>query len=390
MTIPVDPLAPPGPTARTLRLRIRPQMLPGIALLAILFVGLMSSLYTLAFKRAELPAKDISWSGLASGETTVALANFLQKENPLADALVTADRVTAYLTTGDLGSRVRRGCGDWLLLADELMLHSDRTANFSRHVAIVEQVAGFLKARNIALLVVPVPDKSRVEAAQLCTVKRPAAFGSRFTDFETSLRGAGLTVVDLLQPMAALDGERYYRTDTHWNERGARLAADTIAGLLRQDRLAPDQKAEFRVTTDHLRERVGDLIRLAGLDRVPYPLRPRGDEEAPTVIEQSAAATVGILDETPAPQLAVIGTSFSRRANFVPFLSLALAAPVENRSFDDGGITKAAIAYFANPEFLKSPPRAVVWEIPERMIEEDVPASDEQWAKSLGVAPTVK
>jgi len=117
---------------------------------------------------------------------------------------------------------------------------------------------------------------------------------------------------------------------------------------------------------------------------VPYPLRPRGDEETPTLIEQSAAATVGILDETPAPQLAVIGTSFSRRANFVPFLSLALGAPLDNKALDGGGVTNAAIAYFALPEFAKTPPRAIVWEIPERMIEEPVAESDAHWAETLG------
>ena len=84
------------------------------------------------------------------------------------------------------------------------------------------------------------------------------------------------------------------------------------------------------------------------------------------MIEQSAAANVGLLDETPAPELAVIGTSFSRRANFVPFLSLALVAPVDNRAEDGGGVANAAITYFAKPEFLKTPPRAIVWEIPER------------------------
>jgi alginate O-acetyltransferase complex protein AlgJ len=104
---------------------------------------------------------------------------------------------------------------------------------------------------------------------------------------------------------------------------------------------------------------------------------------AETVIEQSAAANVGLLDETPAPELTVIGTSFSRRANFVPSLSLALDAPVENMAEDGGGVTNAAIAYFAKPEFLKTPPRAIVWEIPERMIEEPVAASDEHWAQTL-------
>ena len=48
-----------------------------------------------------------------------------------------------------------------------------------------------------------------------------------------------------------------------------------------------------------------------------------------------------------------------------------------------GGVTNAAIAYFAKPEFAQSPPRAVVWEVPERMIEEPVAASDERWAEAL-------
>jgi hypothetical protein len=42
------------------------------------------------------------------------------------------------------------------------------------------------------------------------------------------------------------------------------------------------------------------------------------------------------------------------------------------------------MAYLAKPELQKTPPRAIVWEIPERMIEEDVPASDAEWAKTLG------
>jgi alginate O-acetyltransferase complex protein AlgJ len=387
MTIPVDPLAPPASSARTMPLRIRPLMLPGVALLAILLIGLASSLYTLVFKRGELPAQDLSWSDAATGKATVAISHFLQKANPLEDPLVTFDRVTAYLATGDLGARVRRGCGNWLFLADELALNPDRAANAARHLRMVEEVAAYLKGRNIGLAVVPVPDKARVQSAELCGIDHPSAISGRLNDFVTQLKAAGIGVVDLLGPMNAAGGERYYRTDTHWNERGAKISAAAVAASLRQAGLAPTQKAEFRVSTEPERERVGDLIRLAGLDHVPYPLRPRGDEEAPTDIEQSAAANVGLLDETPAPELAVIGTSFSRRANFVPFLSLALTAPVENDAEDGGGVANAAIAYFAKPEFSKSPPRAIVWEIPERMIEEAVPASDEDWAQTLGQQP---
>ena len=395
MTVPIDPLAPPGSPVQgasilAMRLRVRPSMLPGVALLAILLVGLASSLYTAVFKRAELPAKDISWSAAANGDATAAVSHWLQHANPLEDPLVTVDRVAAYLATGDLGARVRRGCGNWLFLTDELRLYPDRAANAAGHLKMVAEVAAYLKRRNMGLIVAPVPDKSRVEAAELCGVDRPAVIGSRLADFETKLSAAGIDAVDLLRPINAAGGERYYRTDTHWNERGAKAAADAIAGALRQAGLAPTQKAEFRVTKHPERERVGDLIRLAGLDNVPYPLRPRGDEEAATVIDQSAAANVGLLDETPPPQLAVVGTSFSRRANFVPFLSLALTAPVEDAAEDGGGVANAAIAYFAKSEFQKTPPRAVVWEIPERMIEEPVSAADVQWAAGLGAVKSVK
>lgn len=394
MTIPVDPLAPSrsptGSPARATPLRIRPLMLPGVALLAILAVGLATSLYTLVFKRAELPAKDISWSAAADGKTTTAVGDFLQHASPLETPLVTFDRVTSYMLTGDLGARVRRGCGNWLFLTDELVLNRDRLDNAAKHIRMVKEVAAYLKSRNVGLVVAPVPDKSRVQAAELCGVDRPPAIAGRLGDFETQLKSAGIVVTDLLAPLNAVNGERYYRTDTHWNERGARIAADAIASALQQAGLAPTQKAEFKVTKDPEHERVGDLIRLAGLDNVPYPLRPRGDEEAPTVITESAAANVGLLDETPAPQLAVVGTSFSRRANFVPFMSLALGAPVENEAEDGGGVANAAMTYFAKPEFQKTPPKAVVWEIPERMIEESVSAQDMKWAATLGTVETAK
>jgi len=294
MTIPVDPLAPASPalraSVREMPLRLRPSMLPGLAFLVILLIGLASSVYTLVFKRAELPAKDVSWSSVASGGTAAAVSHFLQHANPLEDPLVTVDRVTAYLATGDLGARVRRGCGNWLFLADELQLYPGRLANAAGHIKMVEEVAAYLRSRHIGLVIAPVPDKSRVEAAQLCGVRRPAAIDGRLGDFEAGLKTGGIDVVDLLGPMSAAGGETYYRTDTHWNERGAKAAADAIAATLHAAGLAPTQKAQFKVATDPEHERVGDLIRLAGLDQVRYPLRPRGDEEAATEIERRSHA----------------------------------------------------------------------------------------------------
>src|SRR5258708_10200002 len=122
-------------------------MLPGIALLAILAIGLVSSLYSLLFKSGELPPDTVSWSGVANGDTATAVAHFLQKANPLESPLVTFDRVSSYLVTGDLGARVKRGCDNWLFLTDELTLRANRAASLTRHVEIVKRVAAYLRSR---------------------------------------------------------------------------------------------------------------------------------------------------------------------------------------------------------------------------------------------------
>ncbi|HEY1798101.1 MAG TPA: hypothetical protein VGG57_18455 [Stellaceae bacterium] len=365
-----------------MRFRFRLSLLPAFVLAAVLLVGLGSNIAAMAWRSG--PVGRYSWRQIADGKPTADLAHFLLHENPLADALVTSDRVVAYGAVGDLGDRVRQGCGNWLFLTDELQVYPDRDSSFARRVKIVSQVADFLKARNISLIVAEVPDKSRVEASHLCGVDRSAALAPRYGQFLSALSAQGIAVADLLKPIAAVGGERYYRTDTHWNERGAKAAGDALAADLKARGLAPSQQAVYRVTPELKQERVGDLIRLAELDSVPWPLRPRGDIVASTRIEESAKAGTGLLDEVPAPQLVEIGTSFSRRANFTDYLGMALGAPVDNRAKDGGGLTSAAIAYFGDPAFTKTPPSVIVWEVPERMLQEPIAASDEAWAAGLG------
>jgi alginate O-acetyltransferase complex protein AlgJ len=384
----------------------RPLHLPGLALAAILLIGLASNVAALVSGDGPRAGGDFSREAIVEGEPTAALGRFLLHHNPLADALVAADRVIAWNLVGDLGTRVRQGCPGWLFLADELEIHPDGAAAMSRRLAIVKQVAEFLARRRIALVVALVPDKSRIEAGELCGLDRPAVLAPRYEAALSRLRAAGVAAVDLLPPLETGGGERYYRTDTHWNERGARTAAEAIAAGLRRTGLAPAPgQAEFRVTKGKPHERVGDLIRLAGLDEVPLPFRPAGDEVADSDIATSSRSPVpaladcamslsatsspagrngtGLLDEVAAPQVAVIGTSFSRRANFTNFLALALTAPVIDKAEDGGSQTRAAIAYFADPAFTAAPPHVIVWEIPERILQTPVAASETAWAAGL-------
>jgi len=361
------------------------QLLSGIVLLAVLAIGLSSSIYVLFFSRDRFSVGEVSWRAFAGGEMTSNLSEFLKHHIPFADGLVTADRVIGWLVVGDLGPRVREGCDGWLFLIDELEIHRDGDAAFRFRLRIIDAVAKFLQRRGIALLIVPVPDKSRVEATQLCGIRRPKLLGGRLEQFTARLQENKIRFVDIYGALAALGGERYYRTDTHWNEPGARRAAEDIAASLHHLKLAPASKESFRVITEQQHERIGDLIHLAGLDHVSWPLRPRGDLETPSRIEQKTAREVGPFDDIPPPEVVVIGTSFSRRANFTQFLSLLLGAPVANMAKDGGGLVTAALAYFSNPAFTETPPRVVIWEIPERILDNPITKSEQIEAEKLGL-----
>ena len=364
--------------------RLRWSLLPGFALAAILATGFIASIDALVFRHGD-------WSGgfslqtLADGDATSALSKSLQKEMLFADALVTADRVFGWVALGDLGPRVRRGCDGWLFLTDELVVHPGREKVFHARLAMIGRVARFLESRSIALVVVPVPDKSRLATPYRCGIERAPALADRLRRFAAGLKARNIKAVDLSQALGTRDGEGYYRTDTHWNERGARRVAEAIAADLRRWGLAPSAQLTFDMTAEPGRERVGDLIRLAGLDQVSRPMRPRGDFESPVRIKQIPKQAVGILDDVAAPEVTVIGTSFSRRGGFIGFMSLILAAPVANMAQDGGGVFTAAIDYFSNPAFTETPPRVIVWEIPERLLDEPLTASDEQWAEALVV-----
>ena len=66
------------------------------------------------------------------------------------------------------------------------------------------------------------------------------------------------------------------------------------------------------------------------------------------------------------PNVALIGTSFSHNSGFAGYLQLALGAPVGNFAKEGGEFSGAAKAYFASPAFLETPPKLLIWEIPER------------------------
>ncbi len=271
------------------------------------------------------------------------------------------------------GPQVWAGRNDWLYLMEELRPWPDAATVMQSRAATVGRVATALKARNIDLVVAVVPDKARIVTASM-DGPRASQTQPRYADFLAQIAKQGIKTVDLAAPMLA-DPQRdrlFWRTDTHWSQQGAALAATTIAAAVSSK---IDRSTKFKTTAEPAEtDGPGDLLRLISLDNVPdnlpIELRPpidRQHKESTKAMEPDGAAG-GLLDDGPMIQVALIGSSYSVNANFGGRLQENLGAPVANFAEAGGGFAGAAQKYFNGLAYKQTPPKLVIWEIPERLV----------------------
>ncbi len=358
-------------------------LVPVVAFVALLLAGLVVSVLSLRAVTAQEWREMAELDKVLSGESTRRFTRLLNQNFVMAATFSRIERGINWNLTGDLGPGVRPGCDDWLFLTEELEIYPDAKAQAALRADIVAQLSGRLDERDIRLLVAVVPDKTRIENAHLCGLHRPARLTPRITDWLQAIGGRGIGILDLTGALAAHSGERYYRTDTHWNESGANVAARDVANRMAalQWADAPDPGA---VTLNmQLVARSGDLVRLAGLDGLPGFLRPGVERASVTRVEPVVVESDDLFGDAGLPSIALIGTSYSRNSHFVPFLEHYLKQPVANLAREGGDFSGSAIEFFASAGFRDTPPQIVIWEIPERMLEKPVTQAERDWLARL-------
>ncbi len=364
-TTPTPSTGPTPPSATALR----SSTLAGAVLAAFLGAGLLSCGWLMAQGSFQwLPGKLASNEDILHGELTHRVAKELAKA-PLPEHAAQLERGGSWLLLGDTGPRVRQGCDGWLFLSDELTINRNAAENAAAKAGQVIALRDALQARGIALLVSVVPDKSRIAASALCGLPRPASLAQRAQHWADSLTMAGVQVLNLTEALQPLGAPAYLRLDTHWSEVGTQAAAQAIAARVKAMGIEPAPNRGFDVSKQALAPRAGDLVRLAGLDWLEARLQPAAERVQASVIKEQAQAVDSLDDlfgDDNLPNVALIGTSFSRNSNFVGFLQQALAAPVGNFAKDGGEFYGAARAYFSSAAFTQTPPKLVIWEIPER------------------------
>ncbi|MBT2338467.1 MULTISPECIES: alginate O-acetyltransferase AlgX-related protein [Pseudomonas] len=363
--------APSAPTPPS-DLVTRTSKVSGYTLIGLLGVGLISCGWLLLSGKVQMLPPKLTRDAAVHGEVTHSIAKQLSKAW-FPEHAANLERGASWLLFHDTGPRVRPGCPGWLFLTDEMRINPHARANADSKARAVIDVQQRLHQRGIRLLVAVVPDKSRIAADQLCGLDRPAELDGRAMEWTTTLNQAGVPALNLASTLQPLGAAAFLRTDTHWSETGSKAAAHAIAQQVQALGIRATPQKTFATHSGAAALRAGDLVRLAGLDWLPMSWQPTPETVAATqVSEEQAAVQDGgdnlddLFGDDGLPNVALIGTSFSRNSNFLGFLELALGAPVGSFAKDGGEFSGGANDYFSNPAFRETPPKLLIWEIPER------------------------
>lgn len=353
----------------------RPLLVTGATFLLLISGGLIAG------TRAALtpdPRHDVPVSGTAlrSGETFRTLEAHLDANLPGRDALIAVANTARYLAVRGGTDEVRQGRDGWLFLTSELAARPQARAHLQARADLTARLSRKLAARGVTLVVAVSPNKSRVEAAHLPGGALPGWVDPQeYATYQRLLRARGVVSADLMTPMlrAVTRAPQYYRTDTHWNQDGARTAARATAQAV-LNVAANLPVSTFTTTRAPETARPGDLLNLMGLQNVPDALRPPADREATETTLGSGAG--GLLGE--APQVMLAGSSYGLRGNYAGALQEALGSAVLNVSSEGAHFSGSVRPALKDPAFLDSPPRVLIWEIPQRFLPLPLDPEDKQ------------
>ena len=339
--------------------RLLPKAAIAAMFTALLLVGIVS-----------MPAFEAD-KGILDGKSTHAFETALTQKLPFREAAINVTAAIDYFVFGHGRPGVVVGTDGWLFTSEEFARAADPDANIAARADFVADVNARLEARGQSLVVLVVPDKSRIYEVRLGRTARPAALNPRYMQFLTSLAERGVEAPNLAARFtdAASSTQLFFRTDTHWTPDGAALAAE-LAGPALRKHLAGLDSVAFTTNPAEAEPLDGDLLRyidlgsLAQWGPAPETIRPPITTEATDDLDVDA-----LFADTVVP-IVLVGTSFSadRRWNFAGALEAATGQRVENRAQIGKGPIIPMNDYLEATRDTANLPPVVLWEMPERSL----------------------
>lgn len=257
------------------------------------------------------------------------------------------------------------GENGWLFSDEEFSCLPGAAENMKANMEFIADVRDQLAQKGTQLAIVVVPAKARVYQDQLGKHTLPACRESVYSDTLKFIAGHGIPATDLLAAMqnSAERDTLYLKTDTHWTPQGARFAAQALAPAIDTTKI---EKKEFATIQNGTQPHEGDLLRY--LPGVRNDVLKPDDLAVVSTAESGEGVDDSALFSDSTPLVTLVGTSYSANElwNFEGFLKEALHADILNMADEGMGPFTVMDKYLASPIWTDTPPRLVIWEIPER------------------------
>jgi alginate O-acetyltransferase complex protein AlgJ len=245
------------------------------------------------------------------------------------------------------------------------------------NIAAFAAVSRALSSRGVTLTVVIVPIKARIYEDRLPQLL-PESISKRYDLIHKALDSNGVHAPDINAYLLNHPGRNsnlplYFYADTHWTPQAAFDVGNFISkeiserSTLNDVPITPMTRQPTSAQISGLKQLLegsgdGDLIRLSALENPAHTqIKPLTD-----ILITKLETNVGLLEKTPAPKIVQTGTSYSVNDALANGLRDGLQRDVLLLARDAGSYYPFK-EYIAN-EYQKNPPRAIIWEYPERAL----------------------
>ena len=276
-----------------------------------------------------------------------------------------------YVLFGEGKEGVLIGQDGWLFSNEEFIYLKEFDQNIERHKNDILSVRNKLSERKIKLLVVPIPSKARIYQDKLGRYKFPLYWQNQYQNFIEFLNQNEIFFVDLHSVFKKNKSQNIFlKTDTHWTPLGARLASLAVesAAAMSWPYLSWEMN-KHKSLKKKLIEHEGDLRRYTvngGFAEIFGLQKDQFYQWNTMSIEKEDNDLFGEVDLP----VTLAGTSYSANKlwNFEGFLKQILATDILNVSDEGLGPFEVMDNYLNSNLYKKSPPKLVIWEIPERYL----------------------
>ncbi|NBX65411.1 MAG: hypothetical protein EBQ96_00215 [Proteobacteria bacterium] len=269
------------------------------------------------------------------------------------------------------------GDDGWLFTNEEFMQYPGARKQLMTKVDFVKEVNGILNAHGVKLVIALIPAKARVYQDKLGRYKYPAYNENNYNIFRKEMKEAKIPVTDILWLMNEKKNEDYklfLKTDTHWSLAGARMAARLVANAANEAYPGLiEKKTNYVVDFGEIFPHDGDLMRYVPLGRSAEDFGLERDSIKEVSVEApmtaGGSATDDLFGDSEIP-ITLVGTSYSANTKwgFAGFLKEVFGTEVLNAADEGKGPFETMKQYLQDAAFKKTPPKLLVWEIPERFL----------------------